>query len=386
MKFSCSQQDLASAVGIAVRAVTPRVVVPVLGNILLKVDGEELRLSGQNMEIGISCWIAAKVEQPGAITVPARLFADIIAKLLPEPVTVELNERTQTVWVRQAGTEVKVMGLPAQDFPVSPPFTGGTDEVIDAPPADGAELDAQQLRQTLEQVAFVASRDESRMNTRCVKLEIQPGCLTAAATDGFRLGVRRLTLDKPLSGLQPATLLIPAKSVAELVRVLGDDAKAVTMALCENRVIFQVGEGSGRVLLVAMLTDAKYPDYQAIIPKSIDTTIVVDKAPLVRLVQMARLFADEKKQVQLVCGEGSIRVVSHKSQVGDSAGGIEAQHTGKPLEIVLAVDYLMEALGHIDAPQVTIEANGAKRPLCLRPAGVSRDEFLHLIMPIGPSK
>lgn len=377
MKFSCVQNDLADAIALTVRAAAVQTSMPILTSILLMAEGDELRLSAMNLKIGISCWLKAKVEQAGSVALPARLFGEVIGKLSRGPVHIELNERTQVAYVRQDSIEVKVAGIQGDHFPLLPDTTSG----------DCIKFEPRLLRQALEQAAFAASRDESRPIVNCVKWEVQPDHLLIAATDGYRLAVRQVSPEHPWPHKQAITLLIPIESTEELLRVLGAGGQdAIELHMDDDRAVFQVKSDGGvsRVVFSAQLVDARFPDYAAIIPKSFGTTVVIDKAPFVRLLQVARLFAEgDKRSVDLVIRENCLRVASSRSGAGESAGDIEAHQTGAPLEISLDIGFLLESLAQIDTDQVQIEANGGHKPFCLHPLGLSRDEFLHVIMPMG---
>src|SRR3990172_844936 len=152
MRVSCLQENLAKGLSIVGRAVAARSTLPVLGNILLATDNGRLKLSATNLEIGITCWIGAKVEDDGAITVPARTFVDLINALPPEVVEMDLAIRTQTLHLRCNRFENNVKGIDAQEFPIIPQFE-----------EDGAiRIAPDVLKKMIDQVVFSAATDESR--------------------------------------------------------------------------------------------------------------------------------------------------------------------------------------------------------------------------------
>lgn len=152
MKVSCLQENLAKGLGIVGRAVATRSTLPVLSNILLSTDGSRLKLAATNLEVGINCWVGAKVEQEGAVTVPARLLADFVNSLPSERIELELIHRTQTLNLRCGRFEANIKGIDAQEFPII--LTPDEDHRI--------RLDPDLLRQMIDQVAFTAASDESR--------------------------------------------------------------------------------------------------------------------------------------------------------------------------------------------------------------------------------
>ncbi|HET6845773.1 MAG TPA: DNA polymerase III subunit beta, partial [Anaerolineales bacterium] len=187
MKATVPQEKLAHGLGLVSRAVAPRSTLPVLGNILIASDEGRLRLSATNLELGITCWIPARIEQNGSTTVPARTFSDLVSTLPAEQVMLSLDTRTQTLNVRGGTSTNDIKCIDAQEFPPTP----GAD-------LDGAvQLDAAEFREMIQQVAFAASTDEARPVLMGVLLQVEKDKLTLAAADGFRLSVRNATLSKP---------------------------------------------------------------------------------------------------------------------------------------------------------------------------------------------
>ena len=184
MKVSCLQENLAKGLGIVGRAVSPRSTLPVLGNVLLATDAGRLKLSATNLEVGINCWIGAKVEEDGAITVPARTLIDLVNALPPERVDMELIVRTQTLNLRAGRSESNIKGIDAQEFPIVPVAEG----------EGGIPIEPDVLRTAIQQVAFAAATDESRPILTGVLAKFEDSHLTLAAADGFRLSVRTLPL------------------------------------------------------------------------------------------------------------------------------------------------------------------------------------------------
>ena len=217
MKVSCLQENLSRGLSIVARAVAPRSTLPVLGNVLLATDQGRLRLSATNLEMGITCWIGAKVTEDGSTTVPARTFVDLINTLPSQQVDMDLTVRTQTLNVRSGSYNNDIKCIDAQDFPPMPP------QEIDG----GLELNIGELREMISQVSFAASLDDARPVLTGVLLEIEDGEMTFAAADGFRLSVRKAHLPSPATG--PVKAIIPAKALSELARILGEDDKTVAM-------------------------------------------------------------------------------------------------------------------------------------------------------------
>lgn len=374
MKLICEQHDLAKGIAIVQRAVASRSTLPVLGNILLETGEGQLRLTATNLELAIDCWIAAEVQEDGAITVPARLFGSMVSKLAAG--TVSLADEAKTVHLHlTSGTfKAKLAGIRADDFPKTPELSG-----------ERIELDAQLLSEMIEHVAFNASRDASRPNLTCIQVRFGR-VLTMAATDGYRLGLRSCPLPEPAS---LGEVLVPATSMGELGRILAsaDLSKPVAVNVDEQRrIVFAVegDEGFVRAELSAQLMAAKYPDYQAIIPKSSTTTVVVDNASLLRSLQMARLFANGEAQCITVStqAKNGLHILADDGLGGCSEETLEADVKGANVTFSVDVRYLLDVVGRLGNTQLAIELTRHDRPMKLRPADALPDEFVHVVMPI----
>ncbi len=270
MRVSCLQENLAKGLAIVGRAVSTRSTLPVLGNILIEAKDGELRLAATNLEIGVNCWIGAKIEDEGAITVPARLLAEFVNSLPPEKIEMELAVRTQTLHLRCARYEANMKGIDAADFPIIP-TAGGDHEIEEATEfleGTRTELYPAGLRKMIDQVVFAASADESRPTLTGVEVTFSPERLTMAATDGYRLSVRSIALDQP-AVKETMTVIVPSRSLGELARISADadEEKPVQVIVTEsrNQALFQIwgkSEGRGsfhRVELVSQLIDAALP-------------------------------------------------------------------------------------------------------------------------------
>jgi DNA polymerase-3 subunit beta len=404
VRVSVLQENLAKGLSIVSRAVSSRSTLPVLGNILIEAKDNELRLAATNLEIGVNCWIGAKVDDEGAITVPAKLLSDFINNLPPERVEMELAVRTQTLHVRCARYDANMKGIDAADFPIIP--TAGTgahnDDAAEVLEGTQIELETGGLRKMIDQVVFAASSDESRPTLTGVEVSFQTARLSMAATDGYRLSVRSVHLDKPFAD-ENITVIVPARSLNELGRIIADaDAERPVHALvtqARNQIIFQVwGKGDirgafHRVELASQLIDARFPDYRAIVPKSHTTRTVVDTAALLKAVRVAQLFARDNAniiRVAVIPGngktQGSVRLTATSAEMGDSVNELDALVEGNDLEIAFDARFLMDVLNQIDEPQVVLETTQSTRPGTIRPLGMGEDEFLHVVMPMHPPR
>ena len=242
MKVSVLQENLARGLNIVSRAVSTRSTLPVLSNVLVATDEGRMRLSATNLEMGITCWIGAKIEEEGSTTVPARTFTELVSTLTGQNVEMSLTVRIQTLNVRSGSSNTDLKCIDSQEFPPLP----ATDL------ADGIELNVADFKGMIQQVVFAASTDEARPILTGVLVTVQDNHLTLAAADGFRLSVRTAELSNPIT--KPISAVIPGRALSELARIAEDGEENVTMALPTGRgqVIFRMKD----VELVSQLIEA----------------------------------------------------------------------------------------------------------------------------------
>ncbi|NJN81082.1 MAG: DNA polymerase III subunit beta [Caldilineaceae bacterium] len=403
MRVSCLQENLAKGLSIVGRTVSSRSTLPVLGNILIQAKNNQLRLAATNLELGVSCWIGAKVEDEGEITVPARLLTDFVNSLPPERIDMELTVRTQTLHLHCDRFDANMKGLDANEFPILLSTEPGDDASESAQLLEGMQLELETggLRKMIDQVIFAASTDDSRPTLTGVEVNFSAERLSMAATDGFRLSLRTVPLDDLPIG-EPLTVVVPARSLNELARVTADahDERLVRVVVAQarNQILFEVWgkpEGRGvfhRVELVSQLIDARFPDYRAIIPKTHTTRTVVDTAALLKAVRVASLFTRESHIIRFAVepgagsDSGQLRLTATSPEIGDSVNEIDAMVDGEELEIAFNARFLIDVLSQIDQPQVVLETTQPTRPGAIRPVGLGEDEFLHVVMPMLPQQ
>jgi len=373
MKVTCLQENLARGLSIVSRAVAQRSTLPVLGNILIATESGRLRLSATNLELGITCWVGAKVIEEGATTAPARTFVDLVNTLPNDQVEMELAIRTQTLNVRSGPFNNDIKCIDAQEFPPLPP----------ADQEGGLVLQVEELREMIQQVAFAASTDDARPVLTGVLAEISDGELVMAAADGFRLSVR--TAHLPSLDIRPIKAIIPARALSELSRVIGDGEDTVQMILppARGQVIFR----AKNVELVSQLIEGTFPDFAGIIPTSYATRSVVSTSSFRKACKAAEIFArDSAHSARLRINPGSelepgkLEVSATSAETGSNETVIDATVEGEPIEIAFNVRFLVDVLGVIDNPNVALETSTSSSPGVIRPVG--RDDFIHVLMPM----
>lgn len=373
MKLTCLQENLSKGLSIVGKAVSTRSTLPVLGNVLLATENSRLKLAATNLELGITCWIGARVEEEGAITVPARTLVDMVNAFSADQVNMELNVRTKTLRLTCGRSEANIKGIDAHEFPLIPQSE-----------PDGIQIPVDLFREMIAKTAFAAATDESRPILTGVLVKFEGNQMTAAAADGFRLSITRADLDMSVS--DALTMIIPANSLKELHRVSGEQKDPISMSIPSGRgqVIFHLTD----VDLVTQLIDGTFPDYEQIIPQSHTTRTVVTTSEMRAACKAADIIAREAAHTTRLrvfpdedLTPGHMLVAATSAETGDNETEIDALVDGGPIEIAFNVKYLNDVLNVIDATQVALETTTDSSPGVIKPVG--RDDFVHVIMPMN---
>jgi len=375
MKVVIQQNQLAHGVSVVARVVTPRSTLPVLSNILIKTDGDRLRLSATNLELGISAWIDAQVENEGGLTVPARTFADLVSNLPNQDVILTVDNRTQSLNVKCGTLNTDIKGISADEFPPMP-----------SPDLDTAiPLNVGNFKEMISQVVFAASTEDSRPNLTGVHMSFDDEILEMAATDGYRISISRATMAD--MGKQKLEALVPARALSELSRVAinGDETLKMTFPPGRGQVIFHLKD----VELVSQLIEGNFPNYNAIIPPSFKTRTVLSTADMLKACKQTEIIAREGNYIARLdiqpsegeMGTAQLDISANSEQTGSSEVIVDASVEGVPLLISFNIRYLREVLEVIKTPNVILETNAANTPGLLRP--VDDDSFKHIIMPMN---
>jgi DNA polymerase-3 subunit beta len=385
VKLSCLKSNLLEGLNVVGRVVPSKSTLPVLGNVLLASDRGQLKLAATNLDMAVSYWVGAHVDEEGAVTLPARLLADFVSSLPDDRIDMALTTRGYTMHLTCGRFAANIKGIDAEDFPRIP-------GVADAVPY---ALPAAMMRECIQSVVFAAAPDDSRPVLSGVLFTLKDGQLTLAAADGFRLAVRSAELTDPsVEGGQPTAplqMIVPAKTLAEVARVLADGEEQVEIAATpnKNQVMFRQ---AARAEIVSRLIEGQFPDYHKILPKQYNTRAVVNTSEFLRATRAASVFARDNSMIvkldvtpgpeELV--PGRLNVTANSAEVGDNAGEVDASVEGGEAQIAFNGRYLRDALEAIGTAQAALEITGPSSPGVIKPVGEQND-YLHVIMPMQVS-
>lgn len=380
MRITCQQDHLSRGLAIVSRAVGGRTTLPVLNNVLLSSDGERLKLSATNLEIGITTWVPGSVSAEGQLTVPARLLADFVNSLpAGQQVELEGNARSHTLHLQSGRYTANIKGIDADEFPPIP--------TADDRPT--IKLGADLLKEMIGQVAFSAARDESRPVLAGVNVKVDEAKLLMAAADGFRLSLREAELERGLP--EKLDIIVPARALTELARLLGESDEDVEVTVTANRsqILFRVRTEAGDVTLVSRLLEGQFPDLLRVIPKTHTTRVLVKRADFVTATKIASLFARDAANVvrlEITPGAeggltpGKVALSANAAEVGDNHGELDATVEGEETYISFSSEFLADVLGVLPSDDIALEMTGPLSPAIVRGLGLA--EYTHVIMPM----
>ncbi len=380
MKVSCQQEQFGKGLSIVSRAVSTKTTLPVLNNILIATDtseeGGRIKLAATNLEISITVWVPAQIIEEGEITIPARLLSDFVSNLGSEnSVQLSLDEQTLTLNIRSGRSEANIRCISAEDFPSLPNVTNA---------ANFAGISSGMLKETVAQVGFAASNDETRPVLTGIFANFSGDKVTMAAADSFRLAVRTSPLAEAVDN--NFSILLPSRAMTELARILTDDESRVEISVTANK--SQALFKTETVNFTSSLIEGNFPNYQQIIPKSYTTRTVISTQELSRAVKQASYFAKDSGgnivRVSVAPGEdltpGSLTLSANAAEVGDNRSEIDATVDGAAAQIAFNAKYMADVLSVLTTGQVAIELQTPANPGVIKPVG--KDDYVHVIMPM----
>ena len=371
MKISLLQENLARGVLMVGRVVASKAQLPVLSNILLETESGKLKVSATNLETGMNLWISSKIDKPGRITVPAKIFLELVSSLPKD--TVVLETEGEKLKVSCGKFKASINGILAEEFPDVPSLkTGGKSGV------ESLTVKTKILESCVDQVAMAAGTDEARPIFTGVKWEVSRKGIRMAATDGYRLSV------KMIRGLmwkgEDKEMVVPARALTELTKIISkvdDEEVLVAVTDKEKQLILALKD----VEVVTRLIEGEFPYFEKIIHQSSATTIGMDKEELSQAVRAASIFArDSANIVKFKITDSGLLISANAPQVGENEVGVSIEKKGEESEIAFNSKYLMEILSTIKAERLSLSVSGPLSP------GVFREspdkDFLHIIMPV----
>ena len=364
MELTVTQENLTRALGAASRVASTKTQLPILGNILLKTDGHRLLIAATNLEIASTQHIGAKIINPGAITIPARLITEFVASLPKTTVTLKVTENKLSL--KAEGYSSVINGMIADEFPELPAINDKT--------AVSYAINTTALKQAITQTILTASNDATRPVLTGVFWHSHEGSLYLAATDGYRLSEKRL-----VATTSDVAAVIPTSTLQEVLRSISDDTNEVEMLFDESQVRFRLNDAE----ITSRLIDGNFPDYRQLIPATSETSVTIPRSEFAQITKVAGLFARESGGSVTLTADangGKLSLHSIASELGENTSEAAAEVTADG-QVTLNSRYLTDALNVIDGDNITFRFSGKLAP-CVLSVNQADADYQHVIMPM----
>jgi len=363
MQIICLQKNLKQALNICERIIGKNLTLPILNNILLASENKRLKLSSTNLEIGINCWVQSKIEKEGSITIPAKLLSGFVSNLPNKKV--ELRVRENQLYIKCDNYKAVLRGLKADEFPIIPKIK---DNYL-------FKIKGEILKSALSQVVEMAASSESRPEISGVYIKLDKNSIKFVATDSFRLAEKNIEYKSKDNNY---FLIVPQRTILELIRILSDQETEVEMILGNNQILFDLGYCQ----LISRLIEGQYPDYQQIIPRDFKSQVIINRQEIINAVRIASLFSSKINDIKFsILNQKSIIEISAKDiDLGENKSQLKAEIDGQDLEIIFNYKYILDGLNNILSDKVIINFNNSNTPAVIRPMGDKT--YTYMVMPI----
>jgi DNA polymerase-3 subunit beta len=368
MDFIVSRNEILKPLDLAKGVTEQRSTIPILANVLLRVEGEKLTIAGTDLDVSIQASCEVQAEDEGAATVPAKRLFDIV-RLQPEDAEIRIKLlKNDFVQLKAEKSEYKMPGLPVEHFPQIPNFPS---DMIVALPGSA-------LRAMIQRTTFAIPREDSAYTLSGALLILTPTQIRMVATDGHRLAIVTKSVD--LSQVESEiSAMIPYKALVELEGLIGDGDPVVGFATSENKLFFAI---EGKRLISRMLT-ARFPNYEMVLPAANDKLITVPVADVVKAVKRAGIMTDDRiRCIKLAIDAGTLKVTASSVGIGEACEVLPLEYEGDPLEIGFNPKYVLDFLGACESTNVTVALKDGETQAELRPAGESEFEYRYVLMPM----
>ena len=378
MKISCLQENLSRGLAVVGRAVASRATLPVTQNVLLSVDQSMLKLSATNLEIAMTTWVGAMIEEEGSITVPARLLTEFVNSLPNDKIDLELEQGSGLLQISSGSSTAHINITDASEFPPIPTVDDGI----------AAEIDPLVLKTAITRVAFAAATEESRPVLTGVEIKLDGNKFTMAAADGFRLAVQKGELLKGVP--EEMSVIVPARTMNEVNRLIGDREEPVEILMtpAKGQVMFRV-RGGDTVEIVSQLLQGTFPNYEQLIPQSYTTRAVMDLPTVLRAARTASIFARDGSNIirmHLMPAAADseppkVEISARSEEVGDNQDLVDLDEIeGEEGKIAFNSRYLLDVLSVLEKGKVALETTTSSSPGVFKPT--DSDDYIHVVMPM----
>ncbi len=367
MEFTVKRNALLGELNLVQGVIEKKSTIPILSNILLEAAAGHVDITATDLDVSIRCGCAASVGQEGTTTISARRLFDIV-RLLPEDAEISCA-LLENDWVelRSGSSHYKIVGLPKENFPSIPEGAGLP-----------VTVSGNVFRAMIQRTMFAITQEESRYSLNGALLVMTPQEMRMVATDGHRLAVVSKTID--IAGVDSEIrALIPRKTLVEILKLIGEQDLLVEFGRDENHLFFTVGGKK----LVSRILAGQFPNYEMVIPRDNDKTIVASTRALGDGIRRAAIMSDEKlRAIRLAISSGQVELTASSADAGEAREVVPVEFEGASLEIGFNPTYLLDFLGACGTDTVTISVRDAETQGMLRPGAAGDLDYRYIVMPM----
>jgi DNA polymerase III subunit beta len=366
MNLTISKEQIMNGLQAVQNVVSNRTTLPILSNVLLRAEGDELELTATDLDVTIACSVEAKVKKPGASTVPVKKLFGIVRELGNSEIDLEVDDKN-VCSIRSGASFYKINGLSADEFPPMPKFK--EDKKV--------ELPQEKVRGMMKKTSFAISTDESRYVLNGIFISLKDHKMTMVATDGRRLAMVDEEVD--VSEKSQGEFIAPAKAVNELNRLLQDKGN-VEIRYTENQASFTLkDEKNGSVLIITKLIEGNYPNYRQVIPTEVKERVSLVREEFLHALRRAEIMtSDKSNSVKLTFGKNNLAITANSPEVGEARESIAINYKGKEMAIAFNPKYMIDPLNALANDEVFIELIDELSPGVLK----INTAFLYVVMPM----
>jgi DNA polymerase-3 subunit beta len=365
MHFTIQREALLKPLQLVAGVVERRQTLPVLSNVLLVVEGQQLSLTGTDLEVELVGRVSLdEPAEPGEITVPARKLMDI-CKSLPNDALIDIRVDDQKLLVKAGRSRFSLSTLPANDFPT----------VEEGPGSLTLSLSQSRLRRLIERTSFAMAQQDVRYYLNGMLLEVQTGILRAVATDGHRLAMCSMAAE--IEQTERHQVIVPRKGILELARLLTEQDADVGIILGQHHIRATTGEFT----FTSKLVDGKFPDYERVLPRGGDKLVVADRQGLREAFSRTAILSNEKyRGIRLQLAAGLLKIQANNPEQEEAEEEIAVDYNGNQLEIGFNVSYLLDVLGVMTTDQVRLILSDSNSSALVQEA--DNDDSAYVVMPM----
>ncbi|WP_172148066.1 DNA polymerase III subunit beta [Pseudomonas tumuqii] len=365
MHFTIQREALLKPLQLVAGVVERRQTLPVLSNVLLVVEGQQLSLTGTDLEVELVGRVSLdEPAEPGEITVPARKLMDI-CKSLPNDALIDIRVDDQKLLVKAGRSRFSLSTLPANDFPT----------VEEGPGSLTLSLSQSRLRRLIERTSFAMAQQDVRYYLNGMLLEVQTGILRAVATDGHRLAMCSMAAE--IEQTERHQVIVPRKGILELARLLTEQDANVSIILGQHHIRATTGEFT----FTSKLVDGKFPDYERVLPRGGDKLVVADRQGLREAFSRTAILSNEKyRGIRLQLASGLLKIQANNPEQEEAEEEIAVDYNGNQLEIGFNVSYLLDVLGVMTTDQVRLILSDSNSSALVQEA--DNDDSAYVVMPM----